>query len=96
MSDALPQDVAHALALLTAAHHKLVQIRSAAVHRLHCDDGCCVVAERTQRQFMWLQHTAEEAVPAAVGLTLQRGRWRAAAPSESRSNPPSEFYQRTC
>lgn len=42
--DALPQDLAGALALLTAPHHKLVQVRSAAVHGLHGDNGCSVVA----------------------------------------------------
>lgn len=44
LSDTLPQDVAGALTLLTAAHHKLVEVGSAAVHRLHRDDGCSAVA----------------------------------------------------
>lgn len=43
LSDTLPQNLAGTLALLTAAHHKLVKVRSAAVHRLHGDDGCCAV-----------------------------------------------------
>ena len=44
LSDTLPQDVAGALALFAAAHHKLVQVGRAAVHRLHGDDGCRAVA----------------------------------------------------
>lgn len=48
--DTLPQDVAGALTLLAAAHHKLVEVGGAAVHRLHGDDGCCAVAAGTERQ----------------------------------------------
>lgn len=48
LCDTLPQDVAGALALLTAAHHELIQVRSAAVHALHGDDGCCSVADDTR------------------------------------------------
>ncbi len=49
LSDAFPQDVTGALTLLTAAHHKLVEVGSAAVHRLHGDDGCRAVAAGTKR-----------------------------------------------
>lgn len=44
LSDTLPEDVAGALALLTAAHYKLVKVGSTAVHWLHGDDGCRTVA----------------------------------------------------
>lgn len=49
LSDTFPQDVAGALTLLTAAHYKLVEVGSAAVHRLHGDDGCRTVAGGTER-----------------------------------------------
>lgn len=44
LSDAFPQEVTGALALFTAAHHKLIQVRGSVIHRLHGDDRCCVVA----------------------------------------------------
>lgn len=50
LSDTFPQDVAGALTLFTAAHHKLVEVGSAVVHRLHGDDGCRTVAGGTERQ----------------------------------------------
>ncbi len=53
LSDAFPQDVAGALTLLTAAHHKLVKVRGAAVHGLHGDDRCCTVAAGTKRYKMF-------------------------------------------
>lgn len=50
LSDAFPQDVAGALTLFTAAHHKLVQVGSAAIHWLHGDYGYCAVAGGRGRQ----------------------------------------------
>lgn len=57
LSDTLPQDVAGALTLLTAAHHKLVEVGSAAVHRLHGDDGRRTVAWGTERQRIFIYLT---------------------------------------
>lgn len=48
--DTLPQDVTGPLSLLAAAHHKLVQIRSATIYWLHGNDGCCTVAGGAQTQ----------------------------------------------
>lgn len=38
------------LTLFAAAHHKLVKIGGAVVHRLHCDDGNRTVAGKSERQ----------------------------------------------
>lgn len=46
--------MAGALTLLTAAHHKLVKVGSAVVHRLHGDDGCRTIAEESEFRFMYL------------------------------------------
>lgn len=45
LADALPQDLAGALALLAAAHHKLVQVKCATAHTLCGDDCCCAVPD---------------------------------------------------
>lgn len=50
LSDTFPQDVTGALALFTAAHHKLVKIGGAVVHRLHGDDRNRTVAGKAERQ----------------------------------------------
>lgn len=46
LSDTLPQDLAGALTLLTAAHNKLIEVGSATVHWLHGNYGCCTVPFR--------------------------------------------------
>lgn len=45
LSDTFPQDLAGALTLLTAAHHKFVEVGSATVYWLHCDYGSSAVPE---------------------------------------------------
>ena len=44
LADALPEDLAGALALLAAAHHKLVQVGSGTAHWFLGDDGRRAVA----------------------------------------------------
>lgn len=58
LPDALPQDLAGALALLAAAHHKLVQIGCITAQRLPGDDGCCTVpaGDRTFHVVVYLRH----------------------------------------
>lgn len=46
LADALPQDLAGALALLATAHHKLVQVERATAHTLRGDDGSSAVPDR--------------------------------------------------
>lgn len=99
LPDTLPQDVAGALALFTAAHHKLVEVGSAAVHRLHGDDGCRTVAGATEAREtlrrkltrLWNFKHSE-----MFAQTFQKGRWNAVVPSGRQRSPASEFYQTTC
>lgn len=48
LSDTFPEDVAGALTLLAAAHHKLVKVGGAAVHWLHGDDSRRAIAGGTE------------------------------------------------
>lgn len=68
----VPQDVTGALTLFAAAHHELVKVGSAMVHRLRGDDGCRTIAEESEFRFMYL---IEWMTPTGLGWARKTACW---------------------